>query len=65
MKRRDSDSVTPSTTRDSASSPRRRFGLRSEYDVPDNVFMAMELKPGALQGRGPGTIRYHAAFESV
>ncbi len=42
-----------------------RFGLRSEYDVPDDVFMAMELKPGALQGRGPGTIRYHRAFGNV
>jgi putative acetyltransferase len=45
--------------------PASRFGLRSEYDVPDDVFMAMELTPGALQGRGPGTIRYHPAFGSV
>jgi putative acetyltransferase len=45
--------------------PASRFGLRSEYDVPDDVFMAMELTPGALQGLGPGTIRYHAAFGSV
>ena len=45
--------------------PASRFGLRSEYDVPDDVFMAMELKPGALHGRGPGTIRYHPAFGNV
>lgn len=45
--------------------PASRFELRCEYDVPDDVFMAMELKAGALQGRGPGTIRYHAAFGSV
>jgi putative acetyltransferase len=42
--------------------PASRFGLRSEYDVPDDVFMAMELQSGALQGLAPGTIRYHAAF---
>jgi putative acetyltransferase len=45
--------------------PASRFGLRCEYDVPDEVFMAMELEPGALQGPGPGTIRYHAAFGTV
>jgi putative acetyltransferase len=45
--------------------PASRFGVRSEYDVPDDVFMAMELTPGALQGSGPGTIRYHAAFGMV
>jgi len=41
--------------------PASRFGLKSEYDVPDEVFMAMELKPGALAGKG-GTVRYHPAF---
>jgi putative acetyltransferase len=41
--------------------PASRFGLRSEYDVPDDVFMAMELIPGALTGRS-GTICYHPAF---
>ena len=45
--------------------PASRFGLRSEYDVPDDVFMALELTPGALHGRGPGTIRYHPAFGNV
>lgn len=40
--------------------PASRFGLRSEYDVPDDVFLAMELRPGAF--RESGVIRYHAAF---
>jgi len=44
--------------------PAVRYGLRSEYDVPDEVFMVQELVPGALQG-ATGTIRYHAAFGSV
>jgi predicted N-acetyltransferase YhbS len=33
------------------------MGLRCEYDVPDEVFMALELFPGAFQGRG-GLVRY-------
>jgi putative acetyltransferase len=37
------------------------FGLRSEFDVPDDVFMAMELWAGAL-GNSGGVVRYHAAF---
>lgn len=41
-----------------------RLGLRSEYDVPDEVFMALELEPGALRG-ARGTIRYHRAFAAV
>jgi putative acetyltransferase len=44
--------------------PAVRYGLRSEYDVPDEVFMAMELVPGALRD-APGTIKYHPAFSSV
>ena len=41
--------------------PASRFGFRCEYDVPDDVFMALELRPGALAGAA-GTIRYHPAF---
>lgn len=37
------------------------FGLESEYDVPPEAFMALELVPGALDGV-PGVARYHAAF---
>jgi putative acetyltransferase len=44
--------------------PASRFGLGCEYDVPDDVFMALELEPGALAGND-GTIQYHAAFGSV
>jgi putative acetyltransferase len=40
------------------------FGLRSEYDVPDDVFLALELIPNALRGQA-GTIRYHPAFASM
>ena len=38
-----------------------RFGIRSEYDVPDDVFMVIEFKPGALRN-APGVVRYHPAF---
>jgi len=44
--------------------PAVRWGLRSEYDVPDEVFMALELVPGALRD-ATGTIKYHEAFGSV
>ena len=39
-------------------------GLRSEYDVPDEVFMVAELVPGALEGRG-GLVKYHPEFGKV
>jgi putative acetyltransferase len=38
-----------------------RFGITSEYDVPDEVFMAIELVPDALRTTR-GTIQYHRAF---
>jgi putative acetyltransferase len=41
--------------------PASRYGLGCEYDVPDEVFMALELEPGSLAGKS-GTIRYHEAF---
>ena len=44
--------------------PASQFGLTSEYDVPDEVFMAIELTPGALRAT-TGTVRYHPAFASV
>ena len=44
--------------------PASRFCLDCEYDVPEDVFMALELEPGILSGK-PGTIRYHPAFSSV
>lgn len=41
-----------------------QFGFRSEYDVPDEVFMAMELEAGVLAGKS-GTIAYHSAFQAL
>jgi putative acetyltransferase len=37
------------------------FGLRCEYPVPDESFMALELQAGCLEGR-PGLVRYLPAF---
>jgi len=44
--------------------PASRFRLGCEYDVPDEVFMAIELEAGALRGKA-GILRYHAAFADV
>ncbi len=44
--------------------PASRFGLGCPYDVPDDVFMALELRPGYLHGVS-GTIAYHAAFDDL
>ena len=41
-----------------------RFGIGSEYDVPEDVFMVVELQPGYLLDAS-GTIKYHAAFSNV
>ena len=45
-------------------SPSSEFGINSEYDVPKEVFMIMELAPKALSGKG-GIAKYHAAFSDV
>ena len=44
--------------------PASRFGIDSEYDAPDEAFMALELVPGSLHGR-TGQARFHAAFKDV
>lgn len=44
--------------------PASNFGIGCEYDVPDEVFMAMELTAGSLAGRS-GTIRYHPTFSEL
>ena len=41
--------------------PAAGFSIRSEYDVPDDVFMIRELRDGALAGV-EGIVRYHSAF---
>jgi len=44
--------------------PASRYAIRSEYDVPEDVFMIAELEGGALHGVS-GLIRYDQAFASV
>lgn len=39
-------------------------GIDSEYDVPDEAFMILELKPKALNGK-TGTIKYRPEFSGV
>jgi len=41
--------------------PASRYGLRCEYDVPDDVFMALELRAGALRETS-GLVRYQPEF---
>jgi putative acetyltransferase len=41
-----------------------RYGISSHYDVPEPVFMALELVPGALAGKA-GKMHYHPAFDSL
>ena len=44
--------------------PAASFGLLSEYDVPPEVFMAVELVPDALH-EVQGIVAYHRAFRDV
>jgi putative acetyltransferase len=44
--------------------PASRYGIHSEYDVPNDVFMIVELVAGTLQ-RASGLIRYDEAFSNV
>jgi putative acetyltransferase len=39
-------------------------GIRFEHDAPDKAFMVLELRPGALRGRG-GVVRYRPEFDAV
>ncbi len=45
-------------------SPSKSYGIRWENDVPDEVFMVAELRPGALAGRS-GIVRYQPEFSGV
>jgi putative acetyltransferase len=47
-----------------AFAPGSRVGVRCEYDVPDEVFMVLELRHGVLRNKS-GTVRYHPAFATV
>ena len=40
------------------------FNLSSEYDVPEDTFMVMELSHNYLQGKS-GIIKYHHTFDEV
>jgi putative acetyltransferase len=44
--------------------PALEHGLHCEYPVPPEVFMAMELEPGALS-RVEGLVTYHPAFAEI
>lgn len=45
-------------------SPSSRFGIGCQYEVPEEVFMVLELQSDYLRGVS-GTIKYHEAFSSV
>jgi putative acetyltransferase len=44
--------------------PSVNYGIKSEYEVADDVFMIIELVPGSLKNH-TGIIRYHDAFNNV
>lgn len=44
--------------------PSVKYGIKSEYDVPEDVFMILELVPGVLKGH-KGVIKYHDEFSNV
>ncbi len=44
--------------------PASRFAIDSEYDAPDEAFMALELKAGRLSGT-PGRVKYHRVFSDA
>lgn len=41
-----------------------RFGIGCEYEVPEEVFMVVELQAGFLDGAS-GKVKYHAAFSDA
>lgn len=44
--------------------PGKKLGIASEFDVPDDAFMVLELKPGYLHGQC-GVAKFHTAFEDI
>jgi len=44
--------------------PTVNFGIKSEYDVPAEVFMVKELRQGALKGT-TGIVKYHPVFSTI
>ncbi len=45
-------------------SPSTNFDICCEYEVPEEAFMALELKPGYLRDES-GAVRYHPAFNEL
>ena len=44
--------------------PASRFNIFGPWQVPDDSFMLLELKPGALKGKN-GQVQYHPAFAQL
>lgn len=44
--------------------PASKWGIKAPFDVPDEVFMAIEIIPNAL-GNISGTVQYPKEFDSV
>ncbi len=44
--------------------PSSHYGIRSEYDVPDEVFMIIELEKNSLTNH-TGIVRYHEVFNQL
>ena len=44
--------------------PSVQFGIKSEYEVPNEAFMILELVAGVLQNH-TGVIKYHEAFNQL
>nr|AIA11430.1 Acetyltransferase (GNAT) domain protein [uncultured bacterium] len=44
--------------------PASRWGIRAPIDVPDDVFMAMELLPGSLKNIS-GVVQYPVEFSAI
>ena len=45
-------------------SPASSYGIKCEFDAPDEAFMLLELRPGALAGR-KGTVKYQPEFREA
>ncbi len=44
--------------------PASKHGIKCEYNAPDEAFMVIELRQGALRGRS-GTVKYQPEFNEV
>ena len=45
-------------------SPSVKFGIKTELEVPEDVFLALELKEDALKDKH-GTVKFHEAFAGI